>query len=343
MGEVDMQAETFSTSNLPAPQQFDAWMGWVDGVLDVVPHDSPRNGFWAENQSWQMGGCMLSRVRAPAVRVERKITHVHRNPLHHWVIALSRRATSVISNRDTTLRVPPGTPFILSLADTLTSERPEDQRLQLYLSRDKFADLAPALDRVRGTALNTALGILFADYLVLLERVLPDVAPDDLPRLSEAVGAMVSACLAPEQDRAGSVEPQIDLVRRERVRHVVRRYLRSPALGPRLLCRSLMISRSKLYRLMDCEGGVVRYIQRQRLLEAYALLADPSVDRPITAIAEGLCFADTSGFSRAFRRDFGASPSDVRTASRTTPKLGAPATHANDAARPNMRSLLGAL
>jgi AraC-like DNA-binding protein len=338
MGEGDMQAETFSTSNLPAPQQFDAWMGWVDGVFDVVPHDPPRNGFCAESQCWQIGGCMLSRVRAPGIRIERKITHVHRNPLHHWMITLSRRATSVISSGDTILSVPPGTPFILSLADESTSERPEDQQLQLYLSRDKFADLAPALDGVRGTALNTARGILFADYLVLLERTLPDVAPGDLPRLSDAIGAMVAACLAQEQ-----AEPQLDLVRRERVRHLVRRYLRSPALGPRLLCRSLMMSRSKLYRLMDSEGGVVRYIQRQRVLEAHVLLSDPSVDRPITAIAEGLCFADTSGFSRAFRREFGASPSDVRAAVRTGPKLGAPATCASDAAGPNMRSLLGAL
>jgi AraC-like DNA-binding protein len=209
----------------------------------------------------------------------------------------------------------------LSLADELTSERPKDQRLQLYLSRDKFADLAPALDRARGTALNTALGSLLADYLVLLERILPDVAPDDLPRLSDAIGAMVAACLASEQDRSGPAEPQIDLVRVERVRHVVRRYLRSPALGPRL-CRSLLMSRSKLYRLMDAEGGVARYIQRQRLFEAYALLPDPSVDRPITAIAEDLCFADTSGFSRAFRREFGASPSDVRADSRTAPRPG---------------------
>jgi AraC-like DNA-binding protein len=341
---VDMQAETFSTGNLPVPQQFDAWMGWFDGVFDVVPHDSPRNGFCAMSQSWQIGGCMLSRVYAPAIRVERKITHVHRNPLHHWVITLSRRATSMVSSGDTTLSVPPGTPFILSLADELTSERPEDQRLQLYLCRDRFADLAPALDRARGTALNTTLGILFADYLVLLERILPDVAPDDLPRLSDAIGAMVAACLAPEQDRTESAEPQIDLVRRERVRHVIRKYLRSPALGPHLLCRSLKMSRSKLYRLMDSEGGVVRYIQRERLLEAYALLSDPSVDRPITAIAEGLCFADTSGFSRAFRREFGTSPSDVRAASCTPPpNLGASANLANDVAGPTMRTLLGAL
>jgi AraC-like DNA-binding protein len=318
-------------------------MSWFDGVFDVVPHDLPRHGFRAASQSWQISGCMLSRVRAPAIRVERNITHVHRNPLHHWVITLSRHATSMISSGDTTLCVPPGTPFVVSLADELTSERPEDLRLQLYLSRDRFADLAPALDRARGTILNTALGSLLSDYLILLERTLPDVAADDLPRLRDAIGAMVAACLAPEQDRAALAEPQIDLVRLERVRHVVRRYLRSAALGPRLLCRSLGMSRSKLYRLMDSEGGVSRYIQRQRLLEAYAALSDPSVDGPITAIAEGLCFADTSGFSRAFRREFGVSPSDVRAASRTGPKLSDVAARANDATSRNMRNLLGAL
>ena len=341
---VDMQAESFSTGNLPGPQQFDAWMGWFDGVFDVVPQDSARDGFSAESQSWQIGGCMLSRVRAPAVRVEHKTRHVHRNPLHHWVITLSRHATSVVGSCDATLNVPPGTPFVLSLEDEFTSERPEDQRLQLYLCRDKFADLAPALDRARGTALNSTLGILFADYMVLLERILPDVAPDDLPRLSDAIGAMVAACLAPEQDRRESAEPQIDLVQRERVRHVVRRHLRSPALKPNLLCRSLKMSRSKLYRLMDPEGGVVRYIQRQRLLEAFVLLSDPFVDRPITAIAEGLCFADTSGFSRAFRREFGTSPSDVRAGSCTPPKPHSLAgTRASDPAGPNMRMLLRTL
>jgi AraC-like DNA-binding protein len=100
------------------------------------------------------------------------------------------------------------------------------------------------------------------------------------------------------------------------------------------------MSRSKLYRLMDAEGGVVRYIQRQRLFEAYALLSDPSVDRPITAIAEDLCFADTSGFSRAFRREFGATPNDVRAASRLAPGPGAETTHCHDGAGHNLCSLL---
>ena len=103
------------------------------------------------------------------------------------------------------------------------------------------------------------------------------------------------------------------------------------------------MSRSKLYRLMDAEGGVARFIQRQRLFEAYALLSDQSVNRSITALAEELCFADTASFSRAFRREFGTRPSDVRATSRTAPRLRAPHAYANNAPASNLRSLLRAL
>ena len=319
-----MQAETFSTVNVPMPEQFDAWLGWFGRIFDVLPHDPPHSGFRAQNLNWQIGSCMLSRVWAPAIRVVRDITHVRRNPLDHWVITSGRHATSLISTGDKTLSVPPGTPFVLSLSDELTSERLEDCRLQLYMSRDNFSDLAPALDRARGTVVAPPLGALLRDYLRLLERILPSVGSNELERLSDAIGAMVAACLAPEQNRAESVGPQIELIWLERIRRAVRSNLRSPRLGPRLICQQLSISRSKLYRLMDVEGGVARYIRSQRLLEAYALLSDPRTERSITALADELCFSDTSSFSRAFRREFGATPSDVRAASRTTPTSPAP-------------------
>jgi AraC-like DNA-binding protein len=328
---------------VPSSQQFDAWVAWFEGVFDVRPHVPPYRGFLANSQSWQIGGCMLGRVQAPAIRVERNITHRRRNPLDHWIITVSHQATSFISSRNTSMSVPPGVPFVLSLADDMTSERDEDERLQLYVSRDKFTDLVPVLDRVRGAALHTHLGALLGEFLVLLEQVLPDVAPDDEPRINDAIGAMIAACIAPEQDRARSAGPQIDLVRLERVRRLVRKYLRSPALGTRLLCRSLSMSRSKLYRLMDSEGGVAHYIQRQRLLEAYALLSNPAVSRSITAIAEELCFADTSGFSRAFRGEFGASPSDIRAAARSATNTSSALAQRSGFAGGTLNALLGAV
>jgi AraC-like DNA-binding protein len=74
------------------------------------------------------------------------------------------------------------------------------------------------------------------------------------------------------------------------------------------------MSRSNLYRLFEDDGGVARYIQSQRLLEAHAVLSDPATKKSISAIGEDLCFADASSFSRTFKREFGHSPGEVRSA-----------------------------
>ena len=185
---------------------------------------------------------------------------------------------------------------------------------EIHLARDKFGDMAPSLDAAKCTALNSPRGKLLADYLFLLERNLPNLTLEDAPRLGNAVRAMLGACLAPSADRVATAGRQIDATRFERVRHAVRKHLRSPSLGPDRLCREAATSRSQLYRLLESEGGVVQYIQRCRLSESFAILCDTSTDFPIGVIAETLCFANASSFSRAFRREFGLSPSDVRAA-----------------------------
>ena len=84
------------------------------------------------------------------------------------------------------------------------------------------------------------------------------------------------------------------------------------------------MSRSQLYRLLEGEGGVIRYIQRHRLRAIHAALSDPANEKPIAAIAESCGFYEASTFSRIFRREFGATPSDVRAASRAGITLDGP-------------------
>ena len=74
------------------------------------------------------------------------------------------------------------------------------------------------------------------------------------------------------------------------------------------------MSRSNLYRLFEDTGGVARYIQRERLLEARVVLIDPTNTQSISAIAEDLCFGDASSFSRTFKQEFGHSPGEARSA-----------------------------
>ena len=134
---------------------------------------------------------------------------------------------------------------------------------------------------------------------------------------------MVAAAVAPSAERVAVARGQIDLGRKERVRQAVCRHLRTPTLGPKTLSRLVGMSRSNLYRLFEDIGGVARNIQSERLLEARALLSDPLTTRSISAIAEDFCFADASSFSRTFKREFGYSPSEARSAALSGMELGA--------------------
>lgn len=309
-----MTPERFTTHTLPVPDQLEAWRYWFHSVFDVMPRQWPASGFAAESVLWNLDGLALSRVTAPAIKVTRTKALIRQNPVDHWVITLGRRVATAVRTEDVSLEAPAGVPFVVSLGNDLTSERSQDDRLQLYLARDSFGEIAPMLDAARGTTLNTPLGHLLADYMLVLERNLPDLTPDDLSRLTGAVRAMVGACITPSTDRMAIAAGQIGLGRLERVRRAVRNHLRSPSLGPDMLCREVGTSRSQLYRLLERESGVARFIQRQRLLEGHAALCDASNTKRIAAIAEEFCFADASGFSRAFRQEFGVSPSDVRAA-----------------------------
>jgi AraC-like DNA-binding protein len=307
-----MTPESFATHSLPARDQLEAWRSWFHSVFDVLPWQSVDAGFSAESQLWRLDGFAISRVTAPSVHVARTKALIRRNPVNNWAITVGRRVTTAVRTDDVALEAPAGVPFVVSLGTEFVSERSQDERLQLYLARDSFREAAPVLDAAQGMILDTPLGSLLADYLLLLERSLPNLGPEDLPRLTSAVEAMIKACIVPSPDRIAAAAGQIRLGRLEKVRRTVRKHLRSPSLGPEMLCRQVGTSRSQLYRLMETESGVARYIQRQRLLEAHAALCDGSNPKPIATIAEELCFADASSFSRAFRHEFGMSPSDVR-------------------------------
>jgi AraC-like DNA-binding protein len=72
------------------------------------------------------------------------------------------------------------------------------------------------------------------------------------------------------------------------------------------------MSRSKLYRLLENDGGVAHFINRERLREAHRRLSAHREALSIHAIGNEVGFVDHSTFSRAFRREFGYSPTEAR-------------------------------
>jgi AraC-like DNA-binding protein len=306
-----------ATLSLHPRDQLEAWREWYQPLFDVIPKQPTGDGFPAETHLWKLGGLAMSRTYAPPVHVVRTRGRLRRDPANHWVIAYCARGAHFTRTTKTSLEVPARVPFLWSLGDEFENERTHVDRVRFFMTREAFRDIAPLLDAACGSTLDTPLGLLLGDYMMALERRLPAVTEADFPRLTDAVGAMVAAAVAPSAERVAVARRQIDLGGKERVRQAVRRHLRTPTFGPTILCRLVGMSRSNLYRLFEDTGSVARYIQCQRLLGAQAVLSDPVTTQSISAIAEDLCFADASSFSRTFKRDFGHSPSEARSAALT--------------------------
>ena len=309
-----MTPDTFTTETFSPRDQLEAWQEWYQPVFDVIPRNPPGHRFVSEIHFWKLGGLAMSRTTAPPVNVVRTKSHLRRDAVDHWVISYCVRGAHSATTAGNSLEVPARVPFLWSLGQEFTHERTHADRVQFFMTRDAFQDIAPLLDAVLGSTLDTPLGHLLGDYMMALEQRLPVVTETDLPRLTKAVGAMVAAAVSPSAERVAVAGRQIDLGRKERVRQVVRKHLRTPTFRPTILCRLIGMSRSSLYRLFEDVGGIARYIQSQRLLEAHAVLSDPTNTQTISQIAEDLCFADASSFSRTFKREFGDTPGAVRSA-----------------------------
>lgn len=301
------------THDLPAAEQVEAWRGWFDPIFDLEHTSAESEGFLAESLAWPLAGMGLSRVTAPRLRVMRTPQLLRRNPLDHWSLTMGGVETRLLTPGGPVL-IPAGVPFIVSLGQEVVSERVADQRLQLYLSRDRLDGLAALLDAACGVPLQGVMGQLLADYLRLLASRIPLLQPEEAARLPDAIAAMVGACVQPNAERLAQAESQLEATRLARVRRAIRAHLGSARLSPQLLCRLAGTSRSQLYRLLEGEGGVARYIQKLRLEASHAALGDARDGRSIAQVAEACGFHDPSAFSRAFRREFGATPSEVRIA-----------------------------
>ena len=315
-----MTPATFATQNLRPQDQLQAWQEWFAPVFDISPMEQAEDGFSAKNIVWSLGDISISRVLAPSVHVKRAKANLAKAPIDHWVLTYCRQGATKVQTPKGEFDAAGGVPFLWSFGEQFESKRTRVDRTQILLSREAFHDLAPLLDAARGAALEKPWGGLLGDYILAVERWLPLMKESEAPRLTAAVRNMVAACIAPSAKHRILAREEIDCGLLERVRRIIQAQLQSPQLQPAALCRMLGISRSQLYRLFERTGGVARYIQRQRLLRICALLSDPANQRPIAAIAADFCFEDASSFSRAFRQEFGCSPSDVRSAA----KVGIP-------------------
>lgn len=302
----------FSTLPYQKRERFEAYRDFNASVIELSLVESPDDDFLAEQDIWDLGSFVFTQASLPGAGYVRSWRHLSKDAIDHWCLVLPAGAGDTAAQqaapgarRHLSFRSL-GRPFEGAAADTSV--------LTLFVPRDLFGASAGLLDQVPNEIPDTGLGQVLADYMLLLERRLPAIHRSELPALAEATRALVTACLMPSATHVTAAHDPITVTLRERARQIIRRNLRARDLGAETLCRDLGVSRSRLYRLFEPLGGVMRFIQRQRLLAAHAALSDIGDTQHIVQIAENFGFIDASGFSRAFRQEFGYTPREARDA-----------------------------
>ncbi len=302
----------FSTEGLPRADQFMAWHDSFAPMLELSDIDPRTANFNGRQRLWDLGSLVLARISTDRLAFSSLPGHRRRDPLDHWTITVLLSGQIHTDAARSAFTAGPGEVQIHSLGRCFDGVVDKSEMLILFVPRDLSLETSARLGSAEFSTLATGMGQLFSDYLVDVAKRLPMLTQAELPGLVAATRGMILACVSPCADHIEAAEGPIATVLLERARQLVQNRLLDPKLGCELLRRELGISRTRLYNLFEPFGGVMHYVQHRRLLSAHAALTDPNDRRLIFQIAEERGFTDGAEFSRAFKRAFGYSPSEVR-------------------------------
>ncbi|HTO31920.1 MAG TPA: AraC family transcriptional regulator [Pararhizobium sp.] len=302
----------FSVSGLARSDQFAAWHDTFAPILELTEINDSTSEFHGAQVLWDLGSLVFAQIITDELAFTSLPGHVRREPLDHWAITLLLSGRNRTDSERRTFSGGPGEVQIHPFGRPFAGDISKSEMLMLFVPRDFSHETAVALSSAELSKLGTGMGSLFSDYLIGVANRLPLLTQDDLPGLVAATRAMILACVSPSTENIEDAAEPITGVLLERARKIVQTHLFDPRLGVELVRRELGVSRTRLYNLFEPFGGVMHYIQHRRLLGAHSALADSDDHRLILRIAEEHGFSDGAEFSRAFKREFGYSPSEVR-------------------------------
>jgi AraC-like DNA-binding protein len=298
--------------------RFEVWRESFHPFNDIILPPGAEPTFSASADHWRLGPVLFGITRAPARVMIRSAALAARSDLDHWFVRVLRTGRMRSTYAGSALDLEPGQLFVGTFAETYTQQWTDGEWVAAILSRDQLAAWGLDLSRLGSPKPTGAGAALMADFMLSLARRLPETPASMANALGEAFRGMLAACLVHDAAPAQLAPEDDERRRRAMVDHVIRREIASARLNVEHIARLSGISRSNLYRLFECEGGVAAHVQRLRLENARAALADPANRKmPVARVAERSGFHCAASFSRAFRRAYGVTPGEVRAGSGT--------------------------
>ncbi|MFE3502302.1 helix-turn-helix domain-containing protein [Kitasatospora sp. NPDC059160] len=222
--------------------------------------------------------------------------------------------------RDGEIAVPAGG-FMAQRAGPVTFEAARSAAAKvLILPAD---DLGPLIgDRLIAASAHSAEMRLLLAHTDVVRQNLADLTASGAQSAHRALIELAGAVLRQQADAA---EPQLAPALARAARNLADARLTDPELSPTLLARELNVSVRTLHRAFGAtDETVAGYVRRRRLELARRELAAPQGRPAVSELAARWQFADSSHFIRAFKRQYGLTPTEFARAAGKPAREGDP-------------------
>lgn len=291
------------TRDLPPAIRFDIWRAFWEPVVHVSTPHADAKGFCGQAELRRLGRHVLLNFHADAADYRRARNEGLRDGLDHWLLAL----------RLTEAHGEAGELLLGALSQGFGLRGLGGHWCGVLIQPESLPQLAPVFATARLLPLNSPALRMLGGMLPRIAASADEISAEDAPRLEAALSSMLTGCLMGLETQPASTRQQLEAARRARVIALVDAALGEAELSPAMLVQRSGISRSELYRCFAPIGGIARVIQQRRLRQAYRDLMRADGPASVSRIGEAVGFYDPSSFTRAFRREFGCTPSEVLT------------------------------
>ncbi|TXN48757.1 helix-turn-helix domain-containing protein [Methylobacterium sp. WL7] len=307
-----------TTSGLPPGEAFERWRTLLAPMYAVSPATPSAPLPFGSNIAYPIDDLVAHRTRLSTQRLQRDRRRVEAGP-DHYIVQLYRsgRFQGTVG----------GKPVSASAGTvTLIGRR---HLLDGMLDRADAIGIAVPSTRLHGLPLE-AHGLLFdaARNRLLAARIsdiyrrLPTTRANEAPALADEFVAFLHRLLDPSPAADVLDGRELNGALLALARTIVQENLSRPMLSPEFIAGQMQVSRSTLYRLFEPEGGVMHFVQGERLAAVRDALADPMERRTISRLAEVFAFNTISQLSRSFRNRYGAPPQAWRGERRVAQRIG---------------------
>jgi AraC-like DNA-binding protein len=301
-----------------APARAEAWRDELGTAFNrLVPE--PLDGRLPDGHldGGGLGSLAAFTVTGSPQVVRRTSGVVRRRPAELLKICLQVRGRATVHQDGAEVVVEPGQ---MAMYDT---GRPYDLRLEGSWACAVLAFPGPALGlprhavdaaRMRPLSVADGPGAVLAGFVTSSVTQLPTIGPGSAERLGVAGLHLVAGALSGALPAAGAGSPHWQDAVRLQVLAYVRAHLADPDLSHARVAAAHHMAPRSLTRLFEHEPATVsEYIRSRRLDAVRRDLGDPLLAaRSIAAVAARWCFTDQAHLTRAFRAEFGLTPSEFR-------------------------------